>query len=99
MNEPILNSQNHLSQDSSDCHQVSPTAWYSILMKVEKIFLWKNLSHSIYKFTNLNQTNSSLKQSTYLQDSSIKVIFSTFIKIEYHAVGDTWWQSLLSCDK
>ncbi len=31
MNEPIFNSEHHLQQDSSGYHQMSPTAWYSIL--------------------------------------------------------------------
>ncbi len=36
MNELILNSVHHLPEDSSGCHQVSPTAWYSIL-------IWSNV--------------------------------------------------------
>ncbi len=31
MNDAIFNSVHYLPQDSSGCHHVSPTAWYSIL--------------------------------------------------------------------
>ncbi len=34
MNEQIFNYVHHLPEDSSGCHQVSLTAWYSILNDV-----------------------------------------------------------------
>ncbi len=37
MNEAIFNYVHHLPHDRSDYHQVSPTAWYSILKQILKV--------------------------------------------------------------
>ncbi len=72
MNEPIFNSVHHLPYYSSGCHQVSPSAWYSILKGTSCMY------YSILKDLHYGNTASSGKFNMAYQKCK------TLIEIKLH---------------